>query len=344
MRPSLILLTLALFTTTMPRSTAATAAAPLVVLVRPSPSSSDRDEALVRLRAELSSAGFDIAVVDSEADADPRETIEQTLRERGPAATIGIFGGELWIADRLTGKTVVRTLDASDTGGRRAPEVLAIRAAELLRASLSELLFAPSNASPPPPAATKPPAAVTNWVSTALEPGERAFRVGFEAGAAVLGSLEGVPPAVTPLVRARMALGKGWLVRATAAGLGTRPEVSSGTDTASIRQDLLLAEIQARLSANKPLRPLASIGVGAYRFGLEGRATWPDSGLDGWRFNPAADVGLGFAVRLHPHLEISLETHAIFVHPQPAVRFFEETVAHAGRPTLFGSLTLAGWL
>jgi hypothetical protein len=324
-------------------STPASAAAPLVVLVRPSPDNAQLDEAFVRLRAELSSAGFEVVIADGEAQADPRETIEQTLRERSPAATIGIFGAELWIADRLTGKTVVRTLDAGETGGRRAPEVLAIRASELLRASLSELLFSPGETGPPPVAA-KPPPAVTHWVSEALEPGQKAFRFGFEAGAAVLGSLEGVPPAVTPLVRVRLALGKGFLVRATAAGLGTRPEVRSDVDTASIRQDLLLAELQARLFANKPLRPLATIGVGAYRFGVEGNAAWPHSGLDGWRFNPAAAIGLGLALRLHPHLELSFETHAIFVHPYPAVRFFDETVARAGRPTLFASLTLAGWL
>jgi hypothetical protein len=342
MRRSLVLLSIALCTLAAP-TTAASAPQPLVVLVRPSPNNANLDEALVRLRAELSSAGFDVVLVDGEADADPREAIERTLREQSPAATIGIFGGELWIADRLTGKTVVRTLDAGETGGRRAPEVLAIRASELLRASLSELLFSPSEAAPPP-AAAKPPAAVTHWVSEALEPGQKAFRPGFEAGAAVLGSLEGVPPAVTPLVRARLALGKGFLVRISAAGLGTRPEVRSDVDAASIRQDLLLAELQARLFANKPLRPLATIGVGAYRFGVEGNAAWPHSGVGGWRFNPAADVGLGVALRLHPHLELSLETHAVFAHPYPTVRFFDETVARAGRPTLFGSLTLAGWL
>jgi hypothetical protein len=343
MTRSLLLLSIALCTLAWPRSTAASGPQPLVVLVRPSPDDGGLDEALVRLRAELSSAGFEVVLVDGETGADPRETIEHALRERSPAATIGIFGAELWIADRLTGKTVVRTLDAGETGGRRAPEVLAIRASELLRASLSELLLAPSEAGPRP-AAAKPPVAVTRWVSAALEPGQQAFRFGFEAGAAVLGSLEGVPPAVTPLVRARLALGKGFLVRASAAGLGTRPEVSSDVGTASIRQDLLLAELQARLFANKPLRPLATIGVGAYRFGVEGNAAWPHSARQGWRWEPAADVGLGLALRLHPHLELSFETHAIFAQPYPTVRFFDETVARAGRPTLFASLTLAGWL
>jgi hypothetical protein len=343
MRRSLFFLSLALSTLAGPRSTRASAPQPLVVLVRPLPNNADLDEALVRLRAELSSAGFDVVLVDGQAQADPREAIEQTLRERNPAATIGVFAGDLWIADRLTGKTVVRKLDAGETGGRRAPEVLAIRASELLRASLSELLLSPSEAGPPP-AAAKPPAVVTHWVSAALEPGQQAFRVGFEAGGAVLGSFEGVPPAVTPLLRARLTLGKGFLVRATAAGLGTRPEVSSDVGKASIRQDLLLAELQARLFANKPLRPLATIGVGAYRFGVDGNAVWPRSARRGWRWEPAADIGLGLALGLHPHLELSFETHAVFAQPYPTVRFFDETVARAGRPTLFGSLTLAGWL
>jgi hypothetical protein len=53
---------------------------------------------------------------------------------------------ELWVANRLTGKSVVGRVNASGESGTRASEILAIRAAEQLSASLVELDLAPKPA------------------------------------------------------------------------------------------------------------------------------------------------------------------------------------------------------
>jgi hypothetical protein len=337
-----LLLTLLTALTILPLRTAC-ASQPLVVIVRPAADNRDVEEAIVRLRAELTAAGFDVALASSRADAEPREVVEQEHRERHPAATIGIFGADIWLVDQLTGKTVERTIEVGGAGGRRAPEVLAIRAAELLRASLMELLLAPTETAMPA-ARQPPPTHVRQWVMAALEPGQRPLRPGFDVGAVVLGSFRGVPLALAPVLRARLTLSENLIFRVSAAGLGTRPEIHSGTDAASIQQDVVVAEAQARFCMSRALHPLATIGAGAYRFGVEGHASWPHAPREAVRVHPAFELGGGVAVRLNPYLELNFETLALFAVPYPEVRFFGETAASAGRPTVLGSITLGGWL
>src|SRR5688572_5666371 len=116
-------------------------AASRVTIVRPPAIDAEHAVTLVRLRAELGAAGFDVVDVDGE-DGDPRTQVEQG-DTRDSFATIVLVPGaggaavDVWIADHVTRKTVVRTIRVAPTD-RDASSLVAVRAVELLRASLLE--------------------------------------------------------------------------------------------------------------------------------------------------------------------------------------------------------------
>jgi hypothetical protein len=97
----------------------------------------------MRVRAELDALGFRTAMVDPVDEPLSRASLEAAARSVHAIAAIrGVVlqgGVEVWIADRVTGKTVLREVrgaSASDAGDRES--ALALRVVELLRASLLE--------------------------------------------------------------------------------------------------------------------------------------------------------------------------------------------------------------
>jgi len=100
-------------------------------------------EAVVRLRAELASAGFEVVRAAGSATGDVRANMEQVGPEPAPLATLAIVRAEgataidVWVVDRVSGKTSVRRVEAL-ASSEIVPSALAIRAVDLLRASLLE--------------------------------------------------------------------------------------------------------------------------------------------------------------------------------------------------------------
>jgi hypothetical protein len=95
-----------------------------------------------RVAAELEALGFRAVIVDAASTPTSRASLEASARSAGAMAAIRAVpserGVEVWIADRVTGKTVLRQV--SPEGGAPDPDAaLAIRAVELLRASLLEV-------------------------------------------------------------------------------------------------------------------------------------------------------------------------------------------------------------
>src|SRR6185503_6918721 len=203
-----------------------------VMIVRPANPPPVMVETLVRLKGELTSAGFETEIVDAvappgSAAGDSRAALEQVAARRGADAVVAIVGDqspdsvEVWVIDKVTGKTVVRRVPF-EPAAPRASGTLAIRAIELLRSSFLEIDLAAHDRQTAPRGA--PPPAVVHFVELerlAQHPDRFAVAVG---GAAVM-SLDGVGPAVLPLMRFDWAL-RPWLVAAaTLAGLGTRGTV-----------------------------------------------------------------------------------------------------------------------
>jgi hypothetical protein len=321
---------------------------PLVALLRPDPPDPALGQMFVRLAGELGAAGFDVTIVARAPDEDPRAAIERASQTQAPAAIIGVFGDslagmELWVADRLTGRSLVRRLNASGESGARASEILAIRAAEQLSASLVELDLAPN---PAKEAAVAKPAPVAPPPTPAPAPaGDRpAERSRFHAelGVGTLFSFEGVNPTVTPVARLGWSALSFWEVRMTGAGLGSRSSIASQSGTATFSQELLLLESVFSPSWPGAFRPQASLGVGTLHVGVEGQGSGSVQGLDSSTWATALDAGFGLSYRRAASMGFAFEGHAVFATPYPVVRLLDEAQATTGRPAIFASVTLTG--
>ena len=317
----------------------------LVVLVRPTAQSVVVSEVITRIRGELIADGFEVSVVDAPPGSDPASVLARADQQTGAAATLGLFlhpdanAADLWVVDRLTNKTVVRSVEMTKSPAASVPEVLARRSVELLRASLLEILV---DAQKRPLARPTPRAQASRWAAQALEP--RQSRWGVEAGTQVLAGFAGIGGAVMPVGRVRVVLGQRFVARLTVSGLGTRPRVEAAEGTATVRQELGLLELIGEVAPQSWLRPSISLGAGAYHIAVAGSATSPYAGLDGDRFVFAADAGAGLALSLTSSFALSLEGHTILVTPYPVIRFLDVEIAKVQSPLLSGSLTLVGQL
>jgi len=131
-----------------------------VVLVVPEAPGAVATEALARVRGELGAARFEVETDVVANNVDRRATVERALRKADARAAFGIFFGagvaEIWVSDSVTGRTVVQTLPLSTAAPERRAAVLAVKAVDLLKATLSEVWVA---APPPTPTAPTPPPA-----------------------------------------------------------------------------------------------------------------------------------------------------------------------------------------
>ena len=317
-----------------------------VILVRPEHPKAVTAEALVRMHGELVSAGFDVQITATTTGADPRTSLEQTASGNNVDAVVALLGDatpgsvEVWVIDRVTGKSVVRRIP-SQPESDRAAEILAIRAIELLRASLLEVAMASGRE--PPVVPKPPPAEVTRFVEHALEP-RRGSRVAIEVGGSGVANFDKVGPALLPLIRLDLALGRYCLIRATAAGLGTRSHVEAPKSSAEVAQQFGLVEAALRLRPQRRVQPFFSLGAGARYTSAEGRAVWPNQGLTAGQWSFLADAGAGLRLSLHSRFELALEVHAQLAQPYPVIRVLGSPVATAGRPDLLPTLTLIAWL
>ncbi len=317
---------------------------PLVALLRPDPPDPALGQMFVRIEGELNAAGFDVTIVARGPDEAPQAAIERASETHAPAAIIGVFGGslsgmELWVADRLTGRSVVRRLNASGESGTRASEILAIRAAEQLSASLIDLDLAPKPAKVVPAAEVAPAGKPGPALS---ERSAARSRFQAELGIGSLFSFEGAGPTVTPVGRLTWSALPSWQLRMTGAGLGSRSSIASPSGTATFSQDLLLVE--SVFSPSKPgeLGLRASLGVGTLHVDVEGRGAGSVQGVDASAWVAAVDAGIGLCYRRAAGMGFAFEGHAVFTDPYPVVRLLDGVQATMGRPTIFATAALTG--
>jgi hypothetical protein len=115
------------------------------------------DRFAMRIVAELEALGFRVVVAAPAPAPISRASLEAAAGEAGALAAIRAVptehGVEVWIADRVTGKTVLREVSSDEHAADPTAE-LALHAVELLRASLLEVAVpeAPRGAVPATPA------------------------------------------------------------------------------------------------------------------------------------------------------------------------------------------------
>jgi hypothetical protein len=293
-------------------------------------------EAFVRMRGELTAAGFDVQVRNTGDEA--RASLERTANQAGADAAIAVRGDEplesveVWVVDRVTSKSVMRGLVVQGPAEHRA-ELLAVRALELLRASFLEASI------PDPEVPPAPPVAVSRFKAEA--PAVRPVGWAVEAGA---GLLNGMGTSVLPLVRGQRRLADMILLRVTAAGAGTRARAEGLVGSALIAQQFALLEGVWPLLARRRVHPMVSLGAGALHVSAQGRATWPYQASDVDRWSWLIDAGLGVRLALAGRYEAALELHGQLAQPYPVLRLGGQEVARGGRPNLVLALTVLAWL
>ncbi|HEX3777923.1 MAG TPA: hypothetical protein VHV51_25820 [Polyangiaceae bacterium] len=343
LRTTLLVLFASMFGLLVPR--VAAAQAPRVLLVRPPGAAKEVSAALVRVQGELVADGFEVVSLEAAPGATSAMAMEQA-EARSASTTVGLFlsadgkSAELWVVDRLTNKTVVRRVSTTDESENRLPEVLALKAVELLRASLLELVVE-RNAAATPKTSRAAEQHASEW---AARPLVSVPHWAIETGAAAIWSPREIDAAFVSVARGRFAIHEQAQVRVSFAGLGTRPQVRGTGGSAQLQQWYGVAEGLFTPLPKLLAHPVVSIGAGMFHSSVKGEAAFPYQALQssGWAF--AADVGVGLGIRLASRLELSTEAHAMWLTPKPVLRFAGDDGPHIGEPSVVGSLTLIGWL
>ncbi len=330
----------------------ATSYAVVVALVRPRSPPEFMTETLGRISGELASAGFATVLVD-EPTADgaalqpPRAWLEQLATRRGFDAVVAIVGNatpdsvEVWVVDKVTGKSVVRTVRLG-MADERMPKTLSVRAIELLRSSFLEIDLAAADLTASPTSVRLP--AVANFVEAGRRAG-RPERVALELGGVAVTSLDHIGPALLPFVGFDWALDSMFGVRGTLAGLGTRPTVSNQEGSAQIAQAFGLLGARYSFSASRVLRPFLILSAGALHTDVAGRtdvAVNQERQTGEWSF--LLDGGFGTWLQLRDRLFVSTSLHAQVGEPRVAIRFVDQVVARSAGPNVLVCLAVGAWL
>ncbi|APR88135.1 Flagellar hook-length control protein FliK [Minicystis rosea] len=307
-----------------------------------------------RLRAELTALGFEVITAPAPPGALSREALEASARAASAVAAMRVAwlraGLEVWVVDRVTGKTVLREVMAAGA----APEsTVALRAVELLRASLMELDAAqpPRGETPapeglraaaglPPPPSAPPNAAHTPTAPVPPTAPTRPF-LSIDVGASITGSPGGLPafPALTVGL-------SGWIVPQLSAGLLALVPLSTAHDqgpegTSSSR--ITLFGVEARFEPLPAARFRPSIGAGAalvwmHTDGTGGSARYAGASPSAWSGGPFVRPGLGIAVA--SHLVIRADLLAGVALRRLVIAYAGRDAAAWGVPFLSGSLGL----
>jgi hypothetical protein len=290
-----------------------------------------------RVAAELETLGFSVETQTRELDP-----AELAVAARGASAFAAIGIGptaagtvEITVLDRVTGKTVRRELLGRSLEDPTTHELVALRASELLRASLMEI------EAPHPPRGEVPPAPVVVRVASApetLRRPDRRWRLGVEGGALLAPGL-----AFSPLLQATLGVR---LMPALELGLAVGSQLTPGERSAELGR----VESTARwLSAGPklflvPRREDRSValgiegGVALLALTASGFASEPGvQGSSRFVWSPAGWLGLDSKIRIHKQIWWSFRPAAGYATRALALQADGRELKVWGRPWLWCS-------
>lgn len=287
-------------------------------------------------RAELVGLGLQVVMVDSLAIGDRERRIElrTLIAERHATAALRIVrpidersvgGVELWIEDRATGRTVVRHLVVGEHLGTDGARIAALKAVEVLRATVPDLepAAAPKAAAPAP--RPEPPAPAPVAVRAGGGP------LGGPGGAGALGAL---------LLGVRVGLGPSFALDLD--GLVTVGGATVDWNGGRASFSVALLRGWALWTPRERWRLSPSLGVGA---GIA--VPWADApGTNvmarGNAVTAVAYLGVtsGLGLRVARRWLIRLDARVGALVPQARLLFGDTVVARLGQPLAEGSLAL----
>ena len=307
-----------------------------VLLARPPASDPLLFEAFGRLHAELELGSFEVIILEDQATLTSIDDLERAAQDRGAFAAIALRRGgqgttaRILIVDRVTGKSTTRNLliDQSPNG----PTLLAVRAADLLRASLVE--FEPGEA---------PPKEVVGVVKTPPPPEVAQFarkprRFELHAGGLGLFNPE-LGYAVGPLLGARLRLGR---LRLGLTFLGPLhgAEFQSNNGVATVRQELGNVTVGWNLASQEEAGHWEfgpTLGAGVYHLKATSVVAPPLIAKPDelWSFSASA----GFAIQyfFNPTFNIGLAVGGLALLPRPVIAVYD---AHSSAVAFQGQAAL----
>jgi hypothetical protein len=300
-----------------------------------------------RLKAELEQLGVRVVViVAGRATPVGRISLENVARTAGAFAAVRVVPVaaevEVWVADRVTGKTVVREVIRGRLSATSVDDTIALGAVELLRASLLEVTNTPDLqhgevAAPPvvqkiaPPPEPQTHSSLPPIVSVAFEP---TVVLGFDNVRASLGgglaarysftdhlALEGLaqlPIAPAPVRQRATGEAK---VSASSLGLGLSVDWNAFGVTPSLGAGMLGIWLQV----NGKIRDNPRLAL---------RESEQLVGVPSLLRLAAPYVRGGAAVQVLEHLRLRADATALYTLRAVPIRFVGEEVASWGRPSL----------
>lgn len=320
---------------------AALAAPPRVAIVRDPTPSAEREAFENQLKSELAAAGFEVVSVSGHANS--AEELEAIAARESSVAAIrldkpaGNVSARLWVTERVTGKTLLRTV-RPEAVSPDAPGIIALRAVELLRASLLEL-----NESHPPRGSVPATPAVRAWVRAAT-PAQPAAPVApqpawaIAAGPGLLVSPGGVPASLGPFLGFVWRPTRQWSAELRWDG----PFVStadSSVGSANIDQQFLTWRTRFEPFSFKAANPYFVAGLGGQHMSVHGSAKAPFRGRTSSAYSVLGLVGIGVGIPIVSQVRATLECAVAAAVSQPVVRFSDSDPIPTGRPWI---LTSAG--
>ena len=292
--------------------------------------------AIGRLRDELATLGFEVVDVTL-APTEGATALDDAARRVGAFAAVHVVpakgGVEVWIADQTSGKTLFRELVVAP--GEPFDDVAALKAVELLRASLAELGF-----SLKPREEVRPPQPVTPTPPPTPTPPEPA-RLFLELGPALAMSPGGVGATGHAFVGLR------WRM-STALGVGvfsaipiTSASISAAEGSADVRPWLFgLDGAVWFFDPSADWQVAAAGGIGLAYLAIQGNPTPPLMGRSDARTVALPFARLSLDRRLGERFRIGLQALVGIAAPQPVIQFDEREVAYWGRPLVLSTLVL----
>jgi hypothetical protein len=298
-------------------------------------------QATTRLEAELLAAGFAVDLDETPATA-PRGEVESGASPAFVSIAVLRNGSQVEadvrVVDSVSGKTLLGRVDTGLEPGPSPARTLAIRAVELLRASLLELGLRPREELEVSPQPKTVRIDAARGKQTTLAPRHAMTGWSLQLGAAT-SLTAGLGPTIGPSGWVSRSVAPGWLVGIRWLGPMFAQELRSPVASADVRQAMAMAEIRFAYGTAR-LAPLLALGLGAADTSATGHATPPLRAHTAGGLSAVAHTSLGLHVRLVGRLGLILETGALVLSPMHPVRILGDEVGNTSPVAWLSSLGL----